>query len=416
MKKKLPALLTLFLIILSMIPFVSAQQGSEEAFGQVFEMVISVFLNLASKTVTMPIFGGEASYLALFATWLIIFSLFWVGTGKIPPFKDSGQEYKGARKIFAISLSLLVSFGSPLPVMITNFMHSWFSIAIWYASILFGILLLWAITSLGSRGFSGLSKYGAESKQTWREASDMVRGTYREGKAVKNEGSALKGLRGLIGNEKARGANLIQELEKLKQVIVVLRNTGSPEAKEELFTSLRTFSTILQDETMASVLDTKIKDVLQQLQERDGKVIKGLNRYKKEQDDLKQHLINTVGKSATEADADVQKAIEDSKKVAAIEGELNNIITTISTDMHNVTEATKVLKNAIANPNDANLANAENTIDKLIQHVKAEEAWLNKANALIEQIQALLTNELKVLTEACKLDMNISKIERKGLA
>lgn len=405
----------LFLIILTATPLVSAQLGSsDDAFGDIFDIIVKVFSNLAQKTLTMPIFGGETTYLALFASFLILFSLVWIGTSKIPPFRDSGDEYKGARKTFSIALSILVSFGSPLPVIITQFMNSWFRTALMWGMILGGILLLWSITSLAGRGFANVSKYGAESKQIFRETGDLLRDSRREGKSIRHETDAIRNLRKLTSKEIQDNQQLIRNLEELKRVIITLRSSGSAGAKKELLSSLRKFSTIFKEESLSEHLLEDIRTVLSRLSESDVLILKNLDSpaHISEYQDIINHY-TAAGNTPAEALAHVTKAVNDGKEILQIERNILDIINLVQRDARNVETASADLKTLLASPTDSNLANAEKLIDNLVNHIKTEENYLAQVNRHIVTLQQLLQNQLGQVMTILNLDVQLENIERR---
>lgn len=155
---------TTLTLLFSTIPIVVAQRSSmsllsgDDPFTYIITTVVDFFLRLASLRVTLPVTGEQATYLAVFITWVILSIIFFLGAGRIPLFKDGGygeSSHKRPRILFAFSVALLVTFTSSISAYITFALENWLNPVFSYALALGLIVMIVSITKFGVRGVTG---------------------------------------------------------------------------------------------------------------------------------------------------------------------------------------------------------------------------------------------------------------------
>lgn len=297
MKNKLAAI-TGFLSFL-LVPFVSAAQSTMAVSIEWFlDKVVVIFITLNEKTVVLFIFGKEASYLALIATWIMLYSLIWVGSGNIPPFKnDTSSSHSGARKMFAISVSLLVAFGSPMAAYITSFLRTGFNYALSYGFILLTILIFWAFTKWFGWGTSSLTGLGADNAKRRSEAGkdrEIARKQRYDNKATEKMAKKEKNLAHSLNRDirRASGAfpynmpwfnktaaffgikgkrNLMEHLEELRKKLISAQDVKSVPLRQYIDKSIHMLNSFIEGEGKELQLETQIDHLTHVLSEENMK-------------------------------------------------------------------------------------------------------------------------------------------------
>ncbi|MBC8501005.1 MAG: hypothetical protein ISS25_01815 [Nanoarchaeota archaeon] len=273
--KKLSILIGI-LLVLSIIPLVSAQPapgvqpltapnlGFDPITG-IVEGFINVINRLGSSTVTMPIYGHTVTYLHLFLTWLIMFTLIWVASGIIPPFNTSeGKRTPGARKTFAVAVSLLVTFGSPLAYYLYLFITTWFSLVmIILLIILFWGLLVWVgrVRSHFGKTSAGSKLLDAESGKTRNLARRKQQDETLASDIMDREESSIEELKKLAAEEEFDSRRLIDLLRKLKAALTEAKGVEGEEATKEVSRLMGIISQLVKYESREQEIIKKQEEI-----------------------------------------------------------------------------------------------------------------------------------------------------------
>jgi len=287
--KKLSILIGI-LLVLSIIPLVSAQPPAPETpqflgpdpITGIVEGFINIVNRLGSSTVTMPIYGHTVTYLHLFLTWLIVFTLIWVASGIIPPFNTSeGKRTPGARKTFAVAVSLLVTFGSPLAYYLYMFITGWFTVVM----IILLIILAWGLIVWVGRIRSHFGKTSAGSKLLDAKSSGVRNKARRvqqeQGLAsdiMDREESSIKQLRELAEEEEYDSKRLLELLKQLKAALTEAKGVEGEEATKEVSRLMGIISQLVKYESREQDIIKKQEEISRIIEEYGLKEIQDLKR------------------------------------------------------------------------------------------------------------------------------------------
>lgn len=150
--------------------FVSAQQG-EGLLGGLENQIFDTFNNIINYELKIPNISGNATdtypVWSLLLSFTLLFTVLWVVSQNIPPFK--GMEKKGPVKMFAIALSLLVLFSTPFLKLILVAVGTFTTLA--YLGILVvGGYMIYVLTRSGiASGFES----DVKSSQTLATAGEL---------------------------------------------------------------------------------------------------------------------------------------------------------------------------------------------------------------------------------------------------
>jgi hypothetical protein len=154
----------------------------------------------------------------LLATFAILFGVVWIASGNINIFKD--KKNKGARALFAIAVSFISLFGTPLAIWIMKVVYAFTVLTLIAVSILAGYIL-WTLTkgewAKNAKANSDSSKILADASQKNAETARDKEKTnvYKE----KTNLAASKGLHSQlreIRNLRAGLKNLLTDFNRIK--------------------------------------------------------------------------------------------------------------------------------------------------------------------------------------------------------
>jgi hypothetical protein len=135
--------------------------------------VIDVLQNILNYPVTInaaPMYSktyaanNTVPFWLLVATFCILFAVVWIASSYITLFKDA--KNKGARSMFAIAVSFIALFGTPLAIWILKVVYTFTLLSI-IAVLILGAYIIWTLTK---SGWAESAKTNAESGQTLADA------------------------------------------------------------------------------------------------------------------------------------------------------------------------------------------------------------------------------------------------------
>lgn len=387
------SLLILLVLSLMLIPFANAQVSGMDGNPLTFILgnIIEMANDLGSKTVTMPIYGHQLSYLHLFLTWLILFSLMWVASGMMPPFnKDTSAA--GARKTFAVAVSLLVTFGSPVAYYLFIFVSTWVT-----TFVVLGLIVLgWIMLKWLGRGQAHGAKYTAETKRLRNEgkAADNV---------VEDSKAAMNELRKLSNKDAILAKDMKETLIKLKRYLIAAKRAKSDsEQKADIESSITLLSSIMNYESQMIGMETKIAQFRTFFEKDEVKLIKDLKKEDVDEakfaDELKRdHSSITDENKVEEAKKRIDNAIEIQSKIIPLFRKWEQYDTYEKGELAKVERAILDLRQALRVVNiDASLKECS----LLIGLLDLEERVIIKMEEFETEIEKLEIVEHKDLTDA----------------
>ncbi|MBC8494735.1 hypothetical protein H8D36_01130 [archaeon] len=291
-----------------LIPFANAQVSGMDGNPLTFILgnIIEMANDLGSKNVTMPIYGHQLSYLHLFLTWLILFSLMWVASGLMPPFnKDASAA--GARKTFAVAVSLLVTFGSPVAYYLFIFVSTWVT-----TIVVLGLIVLgWVMLKWLGRGQAHGAKYTAETRRLRNDgkAADNV---------IKDAKKSMNEMKKLTKLEEIDTKNLLDTLIKLKQYLSAAKMAkNDSEVRVDIENSMQMLSSMIQYESRIKNWETKEAGYITFFTNAETIAIKDFKRSSVDENAFATHLVTrgaaTAANKNDEAKKQLDAAVRDQK-------------------------------------------------------------------------------------------------------
>lgn len=255
--------------------------------------VIQSIGDLAKQTIKLPgdaLFPGaagqsannEVSVLSLLLLFVVLFSLFWAVSVKMKVF----SEHKSAAKAFAIAISLLVVFFTPLAFYVQAFFAGFSSlmyIAVWLGIILL-IYLGWSWFGKGfssaRKTYSDIKDINANSKM--RDAGSMK--VSKEAGYIKNqlqqEEKGIGELEALTRKAELTDLNVIKRLEVLLEGVKKADSVRGPQAsiyKEQLMSEA---TNILSLESQEQNINNMIKNMMGTMDRTEVDIIRKLKMEK----------------------------------------------------------------------------------------------------------------------------------------
>jgi len=169
MKKKIFSVFILALFLMTILASaVFAQTGNigDDMFGEkgIFSTLVTglaKFINqLATLQFTMPIKwpgieNQQTNMLTLILVFIVLFALVYPTAGFIPLFKNGTST--GSRKTFSVALSMLITFFSPIPILLSTTMMSYLSNLIQIGLVVLFILGFWWMIRKTGTGFGSIN-------------------------------------------------------------------------------------------------------------------------------------------------------------------------------------------------------------------------------------------------------------------
>ncbi|MBR9676653.1 hypothetical protein GOV04_00740 [Candidatus Woesearchaeota archaeon] len=190
----------------------TAMAAERAMFGSILDSVVGLLQKIFSAEIKIPHPGYDAETVALWqviAVFLLLFSIVYVVTGQVPPFK--GTSHAGARKGFAVAVALLAQFGSPVTEMIADLISGMAGLgivltlvlAVIFAFIIFSRALGFGakVSAKGLKDTAEGMKTTAEAIGVEREARQIRRHEYEKIKEIGAEKKAFGKLRKLARKE-----------------------------------------------------------------------------------------------------------------------------------------------------------------------------------------------------------------------
>ncbi|MAG38670.1 hypothetical protein CMO90_01135 [Candidatus Woesearchaeota archaeon] len=248
--KKILSLTILALILMTIMPtVVFAQEENEPA--NLFSGLLSGIANFFEKLaeIEFKIFNEQPVNL-LIATlvFIILFSVFYPATSKIPVFSESSN----ARKAFSVSLALLVVYFTSLTKYVQSFLTGYFNaLALWGLILLFLVLVVWMNRSAGSK-FAIMKGMKAESAKVNAEAKASLRDTKLEEKLAKKEFKTAKKIGSKTKDLKNQWIKFVKDLNEMKTI-------GGKQAHDLASRTLHTMTASLKTESEAERLSNDLE-------------------------------------------------------------------------------------------------------------------------------------------------------------
>ncbi|MFH1589931.1 MAG: hypothetical protein ABIB43_05175 [archaeon] len=411
MKKKFTSIAIILLLILTLTPFVSAQRGSNSAVGDSAVMVVdifaSVFAALGENDFTMPIYGYQVSYLYLVISFLIILSLLTIAAKLIPIFQsDAGKQHSGARKMFVVSLSLLLTFGSPFPKMFQDFMMGYFTLAIIGLFIVFAIL----IWSMLRRLAASRHPLNAESRKLEQLGAESLKEDKIGKRIIKDEEGNVNNMYNLANKEIGNNINTINEFERLKRYLVLARETGGVKAQEAIRIAMNKTSGLIGDISKEDKITRRIKKI----NKYDFKKAEQMTRLLKDDRRLAEALEihfrqdKNMAEDRVEAEINhyIQKINQDHKNILNIEQRINQLETVSQNEYKQVKmlaiELESELKSSKPDINGSILK-----IDAIIKHMDEEKKLVKELEAYLNQLRGLEDRDLAEMQQIRKWQIQV---------
>ncbi|MFH1770815.1 MAG: hypothetical protein ABH828_04625 [archaeon] len=395
---KKPVMKTIFIIMLLTLTILSScieQEGSSGAntpgvkgVKSVGEFISNGLTSLAEIMWPLPLQPDkEVNFLAVLLTFILIFSLIYPASGKLGVFKDSGYGSKssGARKAFAISVALLVTFFSPLAYYIYTFLWKTFSVLVVYGLVILSIVIFWWLTRAGGSAIGDTNttfgKNKVDRKKINKDTKTEENRINKEERIEKREETALSNLRNLTNKELHEVTNLLQYWKDIRNKMAKLESIiTTPEGIRERDQILSEIGTLLSTESGEEALNEQMEKVEKKISKKDKVEIKRLLRDK----NLAKKLMK-LDKSGKLREVDVMKDIELAEEYVMYAEKYENKLKGFTKENGKLVSNVRKM--------------SQNVKDFLLRHPPAISTALSEVSIIIEEIEKekLIIDELEVI-------------------
>lgn len=409
------SILLLSLFIISMLSVtVSAQQtGGEKmskAVGNLGEMLTSFFTGLAERTITLPtdyVVGDSnevtVSVLAVLATFFLVFTLLYAASGKIKVF----EGHTGARKGFTFSVAALVTFLSPLALVLQRILGT-SAVILTYAYVAAIVLLAYWLWSMFGTGFSKVSRQSAERKQFDVDSEKIKQEAIKDKdqlnhdrKMVRREKESLDNLEKLTKDDFKNEKNLQTRFEKLLDNVAKMESVRGERAQELKQQIVDEATNLLKIESHAHHINNELEKITKDLEKSELEIVKDLS-------DMDAHVLNHIrnrlaheGRSTTPDNMDrvLTRAKNLAKKVLKAQEEAESMVGNIDKYESDIERKTKEIIELLRADE---FPGAANRIKEVLDEIKKEKMYTIELRKLSERIKDSEKKDFKLVYEAKK--------------
>lgn len=264
MKNKIKGLLTVLLTAIIVPRFVLANNNPfDDFFGGLGEGIQSVIQGIIGFTVELPFLGAgmtQIPFWVLVAFFALFFAIIYPASKKIGIFADNSN--RRPRQVFAISLSFIVIFASPIIPLFYSWMEAVMAPLIAFISVatvfVFAILAYWLLgfAYKGERSVTGeiqnshtkSQKSRVDRKKTKKEVDKVEQDVDRMDKLMKAEEQAVQkitGPGGILDKDFTDRAHIKENLDALVEILSQVPNVEQENAKKLVNQAEKSLSTLL---------------------------------------------------------------------------------------------------------------------------------------------------------------------------